>query len=292
MEKHIVSDIGQKGITRLVSRFQRDFSSDQTPGSLILQAEKVRDLTLSLMTVASKSPDRLGVFLSVISGMGDIGVIHNMDTAVEETMRLMHLLPVDVGSRPAIPLPVATPAVATSIPGSRAANKPEKAASKMDQHLFDDAARFTTSKAEDTEAILPQQDQPRIPKAEPKVSARLAEEKKRYGETFVPGMSTTIPEKPGQWIAPKERPKADIGLSVSEDSITCLHCGGEFTMIKRHIERQHRQTPEDYRAYWGLPPEYPMAATNYTLLKREEAKGTGLGTYNRKKSSRKKESVN
>ena len=37
-------------------------------------------------------------------------------------------------------------------------------------------------------------------------------------------------------------------------------------------------TPDQYRAKWGLPPDYPMVAPNYAAQRSEFAKKIGLGT--------------
>jgi len=37
-------------------------------------------------------------------------------------------------------------------------------------------------------------------------------------------------------------------------------------------------TPEDYRAKWGLPHDYPMVAPNYAKARSDLAKKMGLGT--------------
>jgi hypothetical protein len=36
-------------------------------------------------------------------------------------------------------------------------------------------------------------------------------------------------------------------------------------------------TPEDYRARWGLPGNYPMVAPSYAVNKSDQAKRIGLG---------------
>ncbi|MCX5614961.1 MucR family transcriptional regulator [Bombella saccharophila] len=103
------------------------------------------------------------------------------------------------------------------------------------------------------------------------------------GSHFVQGMSPEVKEKPGQWIANRDEPYCSPQESVFHDEIICLHCGGAFSMLKRHIERQHRQSPEGYRVYWGLAPDYPMACESYSTMKKLEASRTGLGHYDRKK---------
>jgi hypothetical protein len=34
-------------------------------------------------------------------------------------------------------------------------------------------------------------------------------------------------------------------------------------MLRRHLRRVHGLTPEQYRARWGLPHDYPMVAPGY-----------------------------
>jgi predicted transcriptional regulator len=39
----------------------------------------------------------------------------------------------------------------------------------------------------------------------------------------------------------------------------------------------YNMTPEEYRAKWGLRPDYPMVAPNYAQKRQELAKKIGLG---------------
>jgi predicted transcriptional regulator len=41
-------------------------------------------------------------------------------------------------------------------------------------------------------------------------------------------------------------------------------------------------SPEEYRAKWGLPKDYPMVAPNYAKARSELAKSMGLGQGGRK----------
>jgi len=41
-------------------------------------------------------------------------------------------------------------------------------------------------------------------------------------------------------------------------------------------------SPEDYRAKWGLPKDYPMVAPNYAKARSDLAKQMGLGQGGRK----------
>jgi predicted transcriptional regulator len=48
-------------------------------------------------------------------------------------------------------------------------------------------------------------------------------------------------------------------------------------MLKRHLLTVHGMTPEDYRAKWDLPEEYPMVAATYARLRSSLALQSGLG---------------
>jgi predicted transcriptional regulator len=48
-------------------------------------------------------------------------------------------------------------------------------------------------------------------------------------------------------------------------------------MLKRHLRTTYGMSPEEYRAKWGLPPDYPMVAPNYAQQRSEFAKQIGLG---------------
>ena len=47
--------------------------------------------------------------------------------------------------------------------------------------------------------------------------------------------------------------------------------------VKRHLSTHYNLTPDEYRARWGLPSDYPMVAPNYAAHRRELAKQIGLG---------------
>jgi predicted transcriptional regulator len=79
-----------------------------------------------------------------------------------------------------------------------------------------------------------------------------------------------------------QAPAVPIDQSVTPDAIYCLEDGKPFKMMKRWIRSQYNMTPEQYRAKWELPENYPMVAANYSSQKSREAKETGFGTYDRK----------
>ena len=72
----------------------------------------------------------------------------------------------------------------------------------------------------------------------------------------------------------------------------CLDDGKKLKMLKRHLSTSYGMSPDDYRAKWGLPADYPMVAPNYAAQRRELAKKIGLGRKpNSGRGKRKKLSV-
>ena len=76
-------------------------------------------------------------------------------------------------------------------------------------------------------------------------------------------------------------PAVSIRTSVKPDFITCLEDGKKLKMLRRHLMTHYGMTPDDYRAKWGLPADYPMVAPNYAEKRRALAKEIGLGTKGR-----------
>jgi predicted transcriptional regulator len=72
-------------------------------------------------------------------------------------------------------------------------------------------------------------------------------------------------------------PAVPIRKSVTDDYIVCLEDGKKLKMLKRHLMTAYNMTPEEYRAKWGLRPDYPMVAPNYAAKRQELAKKIGLG---------------
>jgi predicted transcriptional regulator len=72
-------------------------------------------------------------------------------------------------------------------------------------------------------------------------------------------------------------PAVPIRRSVTDDYIVCLEDGKKLKMLKRHLMTAYTMTPEEYRAKWGLKPDYPMVAPNYAQKRQELARKIGLG---------------
>ncbi|MER8779298.1 MucR family transcriptional regulator [Mesorhizobium sp. M0977] len=73
------------------------------------------------------------------------------------------------------------------------------------------------------------------------------------------------------------KPAVPIKKSVTPDYIISLEDGKKFKSLKRHLSTQHGLTPDEYRAKWGLPTDYPMVAPNYAATRSALAKTMGLG---------------
>ena len=74
-----------------------------------------------------------------------------------------------------------------------------------------------------------------------------------------------------------QKPAVPVKRSVNPDYIVCLEDGKKLKMLKRYLRSNFNMTPEEYRAKWGLPADYPMVAPNYAAQRSEFAKKIGLG---------------
>jgi predicted transcriptional regulator len=79
-------------------------------------------------------------------------------------------------------------------------------------------------------------------------------------------------------VVERPEPAVPIKRSVTPDYIICLEDGKQLKMLKRHLATSYNLTPDEYRARWGLPPDYPMVAPNYATQRSALAKQIGLGS--------------
>lgn len=82
---------------------------------------------------------------------------------------------------------------------------------------------------------------------------------------------------PVQELVPAVNPKK----SVFPDHIICLEDGKRFKSLKRHLRTDFGLSPDEYRAKWNLPADYPMVAPNYSATRSALAKSTGLGRHSK-----------
>ena len=76
---------------------------------------------------------------------------------------------------------------------------------------------------------------------------------------------------------PLREPAVSIRASIKPDYLICLEDGMKLKMLKRHLRTSFDLTPDQYRARWNLPADYPMVAPNYSKKRRELAIRIGLG---------------
>lgn len=87
--------------------------------------------------------------------------------------------------------------------------------------------------------------------------------------------------------APKE-PAVSVRRSITPDFLICLEDGRKFKSLKRHLRTKYNMSPEEYRAKWGLPKDYPMVAPNYAKARSDLAKQMGLGQGGRQAAKKKR----
>ena len=75
-------------------------------------------------------------------------------------------------------------------------------------------------------------------------------------------------------------PAVSVKQSIKPDYLICLDDGKKFKSLKRHLAALG-MTPEQYRAKWNLPRDYPMVAAIYATQRSELAKKIGLGQSRR-----------
>ncbi len=91
----------------------------------------------------------------------------------------------------------------------------------------------------------------------------------------LPGLIATVHETlaaVGKGPAAKGEPAVPIKKSVRPDYIVCLEDGQKLKMLKRHLRTAYGMSPNEYRAKWSLPSNYPMTAPKYAETRSKLAK--------------------
>lgn len=90
-------------------------------------------------------------------------------------------------------------------------------------------------------------------------------------------------------VEERPEPAVSVRASIKPDYLVCLEDGKKLKMLKRYLRTNFDMSPEEYRARWNLPADYPMVAPNYAERRRELAVKIGLGkTPGQKRGRRKK----
>jgi predicted transcriptional regulator len=95
----------------------------------------------------------------------------------------------------------------------------------------------------------------------------------------------------GDVSAEGPEPAVSVRSSIKREHIVCLEDGKKMKMLKRHLMTDHGLTPHEYRARWGLAPDYPMVAPAYAEKRRDLAVAIGLGRKPGQKRGRPKKDV-
>jgi len=87
------------------------------------------------------------------------------------------------------------------------------------------------------------------------------------------GEPAAEPEPEPEEFAPAVSARKSLG---KREHILSMIDGKPYKTLKRHLSR-HGLTPDQYRARYRLPADYPMVAPAYSEARREVAKRLGLG---------------
>lgn len=68
-----------------------------------------------------------------------------------------------------------------------------------------------------------------------------------------------------------------VRKSIQDDFIICLENGRPFKSLKPHLFSAYGLTPDEHRAKWGLPKNYPMVAPAYANARAMLARQISLG---------------
>ncbi|MDR6828983.1 putative transcriptional regulator [Bosea sp. BE271] len=101
---------------------------------------------------------------------------------------------------------------------------------------------------------------------------------------------TGLGAPPASEVEDRPNPVVSIKKSITSEFLICLEDGKKFKSLKRHLRTAYNMSPEDYRARWGLPADYPMVAPAYAEARSALAKQMGLGQQRRKSPVRGKTS--
>ncbi len=75
----------------------------------------------------------------------------------------------------------------------------------------------------------------------------------------------------------EKTPVVSVRASIKPEYLVCMECGRKQKTLKRHLENAHGMTPDQYRADYGLPRDYPMVAPEYSKKRSQMAHAIGLG---------------
>ena len=86
----------------------------------------------------------------------------------------------------------------------------------------------------------------------------------------------------------KKATPAQIKKSITPDALISFIDGKPYKTLKRHLTG-NGMTIEQYRQRYGLPPDYPTTASNYSAMRAEFARNAGLGHKRRGPAAKRSE---
>lgn len=81
-----------------------------------------------------------------------------------------------------------------------------------------------------------------------------------------------------------QTPAVAIRKSITPEHLICLEDGRRFKSLKRHLRTKFNLSPDQYRAKWSLPTDYPMVAPSSAAARSLHARSVGLGRGGRRPS--------
>lgn len=109
------------------------------------------------------------------------------------------------------------------------------------------------------------------------LTALLADVYGTLSKLAAPTLQSTASLVAATMPQPNRLPVVAVEDSVKADYLVCLEDGKRVKMLKRHLKTVYNMSPEQYRARWNLPSDYPMVAPNYAQVRSHLAKQIGLG---------------
>ncbi|MEH3120086.1 MAG: MucR family transcriptional regulator [Methylorubrum populi] len=108
-----------------------------------------------------------------------------------------------------------------------------------------------------------------------------AELPKLLGEVHEAIRSVSQSGRPSAETGPPKATPQEIRKSISHDFLVSFEDGKPYKTLRRHLTLRGL-SPEQYRAKWGLPNDYPMTSASYSEQRSELARALGLGQQRRR----------
>jgi predicted transcriptional regulator len=84
-------------------------------------------------------------------------------------------------------------------------------------------------------------------------------------------------ETPEEPAAPAKPSPAQVRRSITREALISFEDNKPYKTLRRHLAVRGL-SPEQYRAKWGLPKDYPMVAPAYSEARSSLARALGLGS--------------